>query len=41
MKEYAKVINKFTFEFIEVFCDAEGNILWDRVVEFNSGRIKS
>ena len=36
MQEYAKVVNKFTFEFIETFCDATGNILWEEIVKFNS-----
>ena len=35
-EEYAKVINKFTAEFIEKFCDAEGNMLWEEIVKFNS-----
>lgn len=36
MQEYAKVINKFTAEFLGKFCDAEGNMLWEEVVKFNS-----
>ena len=36
MQEYAKVINKFTAEFLGKFCDAEGNMLWEKVVKFNS-----
>ena len=36
MKEYAKVINRFTAEFIGKFCDAEGNMLWEEIVKFNS-----
>ena len=36
MKEYAKVINKFTAEFIGKFCDTEGNMLWEEIVRFNS-----
>ena len=36
MQEYDKVINKFTFEFITTFCDAEGNMLWEEIVKFNS-----
>jgi len=34
--EYGKVINRFTAEFIKVFCRADGTILWDKLVEFNS-----
>lgn len=36
MKEYAKVVNKFTLEFIQRFCDKDGNILWKEIVKFNS-----
>ena len=36
MQEYAKVVNKFTFEFIGTFCDADGNILWEKIVKSNS-----
>ena len=36
MQEYAKVINKFTAEFIGKFCDADGNMLWEEIVKFNS-----
>lgn len=32
----AELINKFTKEFVEEFCDKEGKILWNRLVEFNS-----
>ena len=36
MEEYAKVINRFTAEFIGKFCDADGNMLWEEIVKFNS-----
>ena len=36
MQEYAKVVNKFTLEFITKFCDTDGNILWEEIVKFNS-----
>ena len=36
VQEYAKVINKFTAEFIGKFCDADGNMLWEEIVKFNS-----
>jgi len=36
--EYGKVINRFTAEFIKVFCQADGTILWNKLVEFNSAR---
>ena len=38
MQEYAKVINRFTFEFIQKFCDTNGNILWEEIVKFNSAK---
>lgn len=31
-------VNRFTYEFIQDFCDAEGNIDWEQLVKFNSGR---
>lgn len=40
-EEYAKVINKFTAEFMGKFCDAEGNILWKEIVKFNSAETTS
>ena len=36
MQEYAKVINKFSLEFLTTFCDVGGNILWENIVRFNS-----
>lgn len=38
LEEYAKVVNKFSFEFMNMFCDSEGAILWEKVVQFNSGK---
>ena len=35
--EYAKVLNKFTGEFITEFCDANGSIRWEDIVKLNSG----
>ena len=32
----AAMINKFTKEFIETYCDKGGNIIWERIVEANS-----
>jgi hypothetical protein len=34
--EYGKVINRFTAEFIKIFCQTDGTILWNKLVEFNS-----
>lgn len=36
MQEYAKAVNKFTAEFIGKYCDADGNMLWEEIVKFNS-----
>jgi len=38
LKEYSKVINRFTRDFSGVYCDEEGNILWDKIVRLNSGK---
>ena len=38
MREYAKSINRFTREFIERFCKADGAIRWPELVQFNSGK---
>jgi len=36
-REYDKVINKFTRDFSNDYCDASGEILWNKIVQFNSG----
>jgi hypothetical protein len=36
-KEKARVVNRFTKEFIDRFCDDTGAIDWVKLVEFNSG----
>ena len=36
--EYSKVVNKFTKEFIDEFCLADGAIDWELIVRFNSAR---
>jgi hypothetical protein len=38
LQEYGKVINRFTAEFIKDFCQPDGAILWDKLVQFNSSR---
>ncbi|VVB74020.1 Type II restriction endonuclease EcoO109I [uncultured archaeon] len=35
-----KLINRLTKEFLTEFCDKGGNILWEEVVEFNSGNLE-
>ncbi len=37
LKEKSKVINRFTKQFIEGFCEDNGAINWGKLVEFNSG----
>jgi hypothetical protein len=37
-EEYARVINKFTLEFAQEYCDASGRIMWEKLVRFNSGK---
>lgn len=41
MEEYAKVVNRFTLEFMTTYCDSDGSILWEEIVKFNSGETKS
>ena len=36
--EYGKTLNRFTKEFIDKFCDSTGLILWEKLVQFNSGK---
>jgi hypothetical protein len=36
--KYAGMVNRFTREFIELFCAQDGSIEWKRLVEFNSGK---
>ena len=38
LREYAKVINKFSLEFMNMFCDPSGGILWEEVIKFNSAK---
>jgi hypothetical protein len=38
--EYSKVLNRFTYEFIEQFCNKNGEILWKAILQFNSGKNK-
>ena len=35
----AEIVNRLTGNFIGDFCDQNGKILWEKVVEFNSGNI--
>ena len=38
MEQYDQMINKFTKEFVNLFCDNEGVIDWKKLVKFNSGK---
>jgi hypothetical protein len=38
--EYAKVITRFTGEFISDFCTPDGAIIWEKVLKLNSGSEK-
>lgn len=40
-QEYAKVINRFTEEFISDFCRPDKSIDWEKLVRFVSGRVQS
>ncbi len=40
VKAYSKMINKFTKEFINSFCDKDGEIDWEKIVKLNSGKKK-
>lgn len=37
MQEKGRVMNRFTKQFVERFCDESGAIDWRRLIEFNSG----
>jgi hypothetical protein len=41
LSEYAKVNNRFTADFAKEYCSEDGNILWEKLVKFNSGKIKN
>lgn len=36
--EYNKIVNEFTKKFIQDFCDQEGNINWQKIIQFNSSK---
>lgn len=40
LEAYSTVLNKFTLEFAQRFC-IDGKIDWKKLLEFNSGKIKS
>ena len=38
--EYSNVINKFSRDFMNMFCDSDGAIQWKEVIKFNSQKKK-
>lgn len=38
LESYAKMINKFTFEFAKDFCKEDGSINWQKLIQFNSSK---
>ena len=38
INEYSMLINRFSKQFMEVFCKPNGQIDWEKLVEFNSGK---
>lgn len=38
--EYPKVVNRFSREFLQDFCNTDGEINWTEIVELNSGKGK-
>jgi hypothetical protein len=38
IKKYSMMINKFVLEFAKDFCNNDGEINWDKLVRFNSGK---
>ncbi|MCI5208818.1 MAG: cytosolic protein [Candidatus Electrothrix sp. ATG2] len=39
LEEYGKVVNKFSLEFMKMFCDTSGQIHWEEVIRFNAGQV--
>ena len=37
IKSYSKMLNKFTLDFAQEFCKENGEINWDKLVQYNSG----
>ena len=38
LEQYTQMINKFTKEFVNMFCDNNGIIDWEKLVKYNSGK---
>lgn len=41
LEAYPKVLNKFIFQFIQEYCFEDGSINWYKILELNSGILKS
>jgi hypothetical protein len=41
LEKYACMKNRFVKKFIDLFCDNDGKIDWNKLVEFNSGKKQS
>jgi hypothetical protein len=39
-KNKAQLVDNFVSEFTRDYCDEKGNILWDRIIELNSGNLE-
>ena len=38
LESYSQMVNKFTAQFYEMFCDENGVIKWEELVRFNSSK---
>lgn len=38
VKSYSQMVNKFTIEFANEFCTSEGDIDWEKIIQFNSSK---
>ncbi|MCL2728181.1 MAG: cytosolic protein [Bacteroidales bacterium] len=39
MQSYAQMVNKFTFQFTQEFCNESGAIDWEKLIKFNSSAL--
>jgi hypothetical protein len=37
-EKYSNMLNRFTKEFIDTFCDSNGAVDWIKLIEYNSGK---
>ena len=38
-EDKSKIVNKLSFEFMQIFCRPDGSIDWEKLVEWNSGNL--